>query len=232
MPQEPDIKTKVLEKIGRGEVRRRPRAYFIAQVVMVIALLAVALALSVFVLSFVIFSVHESGELFLLGFGQQGIATFFVLFPWVALAFDIVLFVAIEWLIRRFKFGYRIPIIRALFGILLFALVGGIIIDLTPLHGALLDKADQNELPIVGEWYEGINESHAGQGVFRGTVTSIQGDDFAISHDDGDNDADDGTWTIVAPLGFDMASIAVGDDVYVAGSVAQGTVQSYGVQRL
>ena len=123
MANEPDIKAKVLEKINRGDVHRRPRAYFVAQITVVIALLAVAFALSVFVLSFVIFSVRESGQQFLLGFGQRGIVTFFALFPWIAFVLDILLLVAIEWLSRYFKFGYRLPVARALAGFLFLALL-------------------------------------------------------------------------------------------------------------
>jgi uncharacterized membrane protein len=232
MSSSPDIKTKVLEKISHGDVHRRSKAYFVAQIVLIVALLAVAFALSVFVLSFVIFSVRESGEQFLLGFGRQGIVTFFILFPWVALVLDTLLLVAIEWLSRSFKFGYRIPIARALLGVLALALLGGIIVDLTPLHGMLLSRADDNELPVVGEWYESIHESHKDQGVFRGVVTAAQGNGFTMTHDDGDHDADDGTWSVIVPAGFDVTAIAVGDGVYVAGNVVQGVVQAYGVQKL
>jgi len=232
MANEPDIKTKVLEKISRGDIHRRPKVYFVAQVAAILMLLAAAFALSVFVMSFVIFSVRESGEQFLLGFGRQGVATFFILFPWAALALDVLLFFVIEQLSRYFKFGYRLPVGRALASILALALISATVIDLTPFHGALLSRADQNELPILGEWYEAIHASHKDQGVFRGVVTSIQKGGFTIAHDDGDYDADDGAWTVVAPAGFDVRTINVGDGVYVAGNIVQGAVHAYGIQKL
>jgi len=233
MQNEPDIKAKVLAKIGRGDVHKRSHAYFVMQVVVVAVLLACALALSVFVLSFAIFSVHESGEQFLLGFGQRGVLTFFALFPWASAVADIALFVLVEWLIRRFKFGYRIPILRALLGILVFAAIGGIMVNLTPLHATLLRMAEQNELPVLGEWYESIHASHSDYGVFRGTINSIQEGRFVISHDDNDHDADDGTWTVIPPAGFDMATVATGERIYVAGTPVQpGIIQAYGIQQL
>jgi hypothetical protein len=232
MNQEPDIKRKILEKIGHGEVRKRSRVYFIAQIVVAVMLFVIALALSVFVLSFAIFSMHESGEQFLLGFGWQGIMTFISLFPWAFLIIDVLLFILIEWLSRRFKFGYRISVLRALFGILVLAIVGGVIINFTPLHATLLQMANHNELPVIGEWYEGIYASHAGQGVFRGTVSSIQGNEFIIFHDDKDHDADDGMWTVVAPAGFDMTSLSGGERVYVAGGTTSGVIQAYGIGQL
>ena len=233
MQNKPDIKENVLTKIGHGDVRKRPRAYFMAQVIVVVAFLIVALGLLVFVLSFAIFSVHESGEQFLLGFGGRGILTFFALFPWVMAIIDVALFVLVEWLLRRFKFGYRIPVLRAVFGILVFAVLGGIIVSLTPFQATLLRMAKQNKLPFIGEWYESIYASHSDQGVFRGTVDSIQGNEFVISHDDNDRDADDGAWTVTAPAGFDMSTIVVGERVYVAGApVRQGVLQAYGIQQL
>ena len=232
MNQESDIKEKVLEEIGHGGVRKRSRAYFIAQIVLVATLFIIALTLSVFVLSFAIFSLHESGEQFLLGFGWRGVVTFISLFPWTLLIIDVLLFILVEWLSRRFKVGYRIPVLRALLWIIIFVIAGGIIVDLTPLHATLLQMANHDRLPVIGEWYEGIYASHAGQGVFRGTVNSVQGNEFVIFHDDKDRDADDGTWTVVAPAGFDMTSVSVGERVYVAGVATSGVIQAYGIEQL
>ncbi len=233
MNKESDIKEKVLTKIGHGDVRKHSHAYFVVRVVIVAAFTIIALVLSVFVLSFAIFSIHESGEQFLLGFGKEGMITFFSLFPWTILFMDIVLFALIEWLLRRFKFGYRIPVLRALFGIVVFAIIGGIIVYLTPLHLTLLRLAEQNELPILGEWYEEIYASHADQGVFRGTIGSIQGNEFVIFHNDLDHDVDDGTWTVIIPNGFDILTLRVGERVYVAGTPIQpGVIQAYGIQPL
>ena len=231
MTNEPDIKTKVLAKISRGELRKRPRFYFAAQIALIAVLFILAMAFAMFVASFVLFSVHESGEQFLLGFGSRGALTFLALFPWLALVVDVALFAVIGWLARSFKFGYRIPVIRAFFAILALALVSGVLINFTPLHPALLDRADHDNLPVLGEWYETVHASHRDQGVFRGTVNSIRGDAFVISHDDNDHDADDGTWTVIAPPGFSMATLAVGENVFIAGTAGQGTIRAYGVQQ-
>lgn len=230
MQNEPDIKTKVLEKIRMGDVHMLPKAYFMAQIILVALLSFVALALAVFVMSFAIFGFYESGAQFLLGFGQRGVLTFFILFPWKTFIIDIFLFMAIEWLLRYFKFGYRIPVLRAFFGVVVIAFVGSIFLNFTPFHRALLDRADRGRLPFLQEWYETVRESHAKQGVFRGTITSISGNTFIITHNDSDLDADDGTWTVVAPPGFDITKIHIGDKAYVAGNTVDGTIRAYGVQ--
>ena len=68
---ETDIQKQVLEKIRSGAISKRPRLYFTLQVVGIALLSILTLLLTVFVLSFIIFSIHESGEQFLLGFGQK-----------------------------------------------------------------------------------------------------------------------------------------------------------------
>ncbi len=232
MQKESDIKNKVLYKIRSGSVHIRPKAYFVVQIILITLLSFVALALAVFVMSFAIFSLHESGEQSLLGFGQRGVLTFFALFPWITLIIDVFLFILIDWLSRLFRFGYRISILRVFIGVIITALIISILINLTPLHQTLLNKADRGELSFLGEWYEAIHDSHAKQGVFRGTIMSIQGNTFIISHDDNDRDADDGTWNVATPSGFNMANVHVGDKAYIAGDAIQGTIQAYGVQIL
>jgi len=223
-----EIQKNVLERIKAA--RMHTRAYFVVRFLFTAAVALLALAVSAFVLSFIVFSVHESGEQFLLGFGLQGVATFFVLFPWLSLAADVALLFLLEWLLQGFKFGYRISLLSVFLCVLAASALLAIIVDLTPIHGALLDQADRGSLPIVGEMYEGIRGSHEGQGIFRGTVTSVQGNDITITHNDGDHDADDGTWTVALPQGG--PAFQVGDRVYVFGSLNGQTVRAYGIEKL
>jgi hypothetical protein len=92
------LQQELLEKIKSGKIAKRPRLYFVLQSLAIGALAFVTLALSIFVLSFIVFSVHESGEQFLLGFGSRGLLTFIALFPWYSLALLIALMGILEWL--------------------------------------------------------------------------------------------------------------------------------------
>jgi hypothetical protein len=226
------IQQKVLERLKRGDVRMHSRAYFLVRIILAAALSLLVLILSAYVLSFIAFSIHESGEQFLLGFGARGIETFFALFPWIAILVDIVLILVLEWLLQGFKFAYRISLLL-LFGIVI--VVSGLIasaIALTPLHLSLLGMADRNDLPVIGEMYESIRDSHDSQGIFRGSVTSIQDNVIVITHDDGDHDADDGTRTIILPIGYSTSTLSVGDRVYVFGAATGTVIQAYGIERL
>lgn len=226
------IEQKVLERLRGGKIAMRSRAYFATRVTLTIAVSLLILMCSAYILSFIAFSIHESGEQFLLGFGGRGIRTFFALFPWLALLADIALILFLEWLLQKFKFGYRISLL-ALFGAAAAAsALIAFAIGLTPLHGNLLDLADRGNLPVLREMYEGIRDSHRDQGVLRGTIISIQGNRIVITHDDRDHDADDGTRTVILPVGYSTTMFSIGERVYVFGAAASTTIQAYGVNQL
>lgn len=230
MSKETEIKSNVFEKIRKGEISMRPKMYFIARAALLIIVAVIAFIIAMFVLSFAFFSIHESGEQFLLGFGQRGLLAFIALFPWWSLVFTILLILLLDYLLRYFKFGYRVSMLEIFLFALAVVIIAGIIINFTPLHSSLLNNADNDNLPIIGSLYEQIHDSHEAQGVYRGDITSIQGNEFVITHNDTDRDSDDGTWTIMAPEGFDITTLHVGERVYVAGKFIRGIVYAYGIQ--
>ncbi|MDE1925326.1 MAG: hypothetical protein KGH79_04090 [Patescibacteria group bacterium] len=231
MLNETDLKASVLQKIRKGEVSMRPRLYFIARLALAAFVAIAALALAMFVLSFVFFSIHESGEQFLLGFGGRGVLTFITLFPWWSLLLTLALIFALDYVLRYFKFGYRIPMLEIVLGALAVVVAAGVLISATPLHSVLLSVADNNELPVLGPLYEDIHDSHEEQGIYRGVISSIQGNAVVIAHNDGDRDTDDGTSTIMLPPGFNVATLYVGERLYVAGDKGEGGVNAYGIEK-
>ncbi len=230
MSQEPDIRKNVLEKINRGEISMRSRIYFMLRAVLIGAAIAVVLAASLFALSFALFSVHASNMRFLLEFGEQGLLTFIMLFPWTLLFFFLFLLVALEFLVYRFTSAYRFSLLRVFLWVFIVGIAGSILLGLTPFHSFLLSEADKDQLPIFGSWYEQIHDSHTDQGIYRGDVTSFTKSTFVISHNDADIDTDEGTWTIVPPEGFDLRTLSVGEEVYVAGHLQGGIVYAYGIR--
>lgn len=220
------IEQQVLSRIG--SVRMHSRSYFFARALVAALLGVLVLLLSALVLSFIAFSIHESGEQFLLGFGWGGLSTFVALFPWLLLALDIALVALLEWLVQGFKIGYRVSLTLLFLGACALAALIAALVNLTPLHAVLLDRADRGELPIVGNLYENIRASHQDRGIFRGSIISIADDRIVIAHNDGDRDADDGTRTVFVPQGA-TSSLYVGERVYVFGTASGEEVQAYGV---
>ena len=229
MSKESEIKTNVFAKIRAGEISMRSRIYFIARVALLLALVGLAILSAMFFLSFALFSIHQSGQEFLLGFGQRGLLAFFELFPWWSFCTTVAFIFLIDFLLRYFKFGYRLSMLELFLVAFVVVMIAGIGVTFTPLHAILLDTADHNALPVMGPLYEKIHDSHQEQGIYRGTISSIQNTAFVISRDDNDKDTDDGTWTVVSPPGFSTTTLYVGERVYVAGTLMGGVVEAYGV---
>jgi len=224
-----DLKNQVLEKIHEKEIVMYPKIYFIAQMAAVVSLALLTFLFLAFSVSFVFFSIHASGKQFLLGFGIQGIFTFLKLFPWAIVVFTALLFFLLEWMIRRFKFSYRLSVVRVFIYTLIVIIFSGILLTFTPIHTALLKRAELNELPLVGKLYEAVHDSQEDAGVLRGYIVSIQNNTLIISNNDMDKDTDDGTWNVVLPAGFNLSGFYLGEKVYIAGSINGTNIKAYGM---
>lgn len=232
MLQEPDIQRSVLEKIRAGGVSMHSRAYFALRAVLAGAIALCVFAGALFVLSFAFFSVRASDVRFLLEFGEQGLATYVTVFPWLSFLLALALLLAFEFVVRRFTSAYRFPLLRIFLWILVVGTLGSMLIGLTPLHASLLSAADNNQLPVLGSLYEQMHDSHVDRGVYRGDIVSIAESYFVMAHNDTDRDSDEGSWNIVPPAGFNLRTLSVGEKVYVAGRLRNGVVYAYGVRPL
>lgn len=232
MLKENDIQKQVLEKIRAGNVSMHSRVFFILRAVLIGIGAVLILACALFALSFVFFSVHQSGVRFLLEFGNQGLVTFVTLFPWTSFLFFLALLIALELIVRHFTSAYRFSLLRIFLWVLVIGIMGSTLIGFTPFHTLLLSAADNNQLPILGHLYEQVHVPHHERGVYRGDITSVTASDFVIAHSDTDRDSDEGSWTIVPPAGFATSTLVIGTKVYVAGRLQHGIVYAYGIRFL
>ena len=226
------MKEKLLERIRGGELTMRPRAYFTIKIV-ILGLVAIAiLVVSVSILNFISFSLRLNGHDSLLRFGPQGALLFLQLFPWMLLITDIVLVVFLEWLVRQFRFGSKIPILYLLAGILIATVSVGLVIDRgTTFNDTFLDRADQHRLPgPFGDYFEGARRSPSpDSGMCKCTVTAIKGNILSAE------DIDVGTTThltIIVPFDDSHAttsSLSVGDVVFIAGIRHGNTIEAFGI---
>lgn len=229
MLKETNIQKNVLEKIHAGAISQHSHTYFTLRAVLLGIAALLVLASSFFVLSFVFFSVQTSGAQYLLGWNGQGLSTFITLFPWGELLVALLLLIALEILLRNFKFGYQAPLLRIFLWVIIVGAIGSTLLGFTPLHSSLLSAADNNQLPILGPVYEQLHVSHQMRGVYRGNVTEIKESSFVISHNDTDRDSDEGTRNIIPPTGFDIGRLKVGDKVYVGGRERSDIIYAYGI---
>jgi hypothetical protein len=229
-----NIKEAILAKIKKEELRMKPKTYFMLKLAALVAVLLGVLIFSVFICNFILFSIRVSGHGTLLSFGPQGVLQFLRFFPWLYLILDIALIVLLEWLVRQFRFGYKIPALRLLFGILLFTMVVSVFIDrVTPFNDKLLDKAEHHHLSQpLGNFYEHARRPPPpDSGVCRCTILTVEGNTVTAES----ADHEDALFTIVVPENnaqIDYDSLKVGNTVFVAGRFVDGILHAFGIHAL
>lgn len=222
----------VLERIRTDAVTQVSKSHFVVRMIFTISVAIVTLLVSISIFNFMFFSLRFHQHEMLLGFGSRGLLFFFVLFPWGLLIVDVLLVSLLEWLLRQFRFGYRIPILYLL-GILLALTVStGLFLDrVTSLNDNLLGQADHHKLPPpLNDLFEAMRVPPPPEdGVCKCVITAIDGKKVTAYNQDlgtstqynvtlPDNDGDD------LPL-------KVGDTVFIAGDANNGTIRAFGMKR-
>lgn len=212
------LQQKILDKIRAGEVSMRPRYHFVLKVAVLAAVLAAIVLVSVFILNFILFSIRISSQDVLLGFGPRGLLAFLTFFPWGWLAADVLLVAGAQWLLREFKFGYKLPILYVVVGLLVATTAAGFVLDRgTALNDTLLGRYDRDELRgPVGDLYGSARRlPPPGQGVCRCVITAIRGDTLTVV-----DSRSSTTLRVVVPQDDAYATtsgLSVGDVIFIAG---------------
>jgi len=219
---------KVLEKIKGGQIKMRPKFYFVLKTVLLAVGFFVAGSLVLFLISFISFHLRASGIWYLPGFGPRGWGIYLRLMPWFLILAGLILILILEILAKRFSFVWRRPIIYSLLAIILIALIGGFIIERTPFHLGLFFQAREGKLPFAGPIYRdfGMPRFHDVQ---RGVVEEVIENGFKI------RTFDDQLLTVVLagetqfPFGKEIEK---GDTVVVMGEREDDTVRAFGIREV
>jgi hypothetical protein len=227
------IKEAILHKINTKELLMRPKLYFTIKVAAIIILALSVLLISVFIINFILFGIRINSHEMLLDFGPRGWGVFLRFFPWLLLLLDIVLIIILETLVRNFKFGYKIPALYLLLGLLASIGFLGFVIDRgTDVNDRLLVQSDmhRDHPPFMGIYGSARRAVTPGSGLCLCTVESII-DDTIVVRDTRS------TTTLVLTINDEApyatsTGLQVGDTVFVAGEVRDGVVKAFGVKKV
>lgn len=230
------IREDVLAKIKKEQISMHSNTYFVLQMIALAAVAIAVLTISVFLCNFIFFAIHESGSDEFLGFGNRGILFFLQAFPWWLFVIDIALIMLLEWLLRKFRFGYKAPILYLLLAIVVVTFSAGYTVEHATIFNSFLrDRAHEHRLPSpLNDIYEHAERPFSGArgGACRCTVTAVEGSIIYA------NDVDIGTTTslvITVPPGNPHATttgISVGDVIFVAGDRDGNTIEAFGINKL
>ena len=179
----------VMRAIRSGDVKMKPRWHFVLSGTLA-ALGCIILFLTLlYVASFAIFGMRQSGALFVPVFGMRGIFVFFHALPGILITLLVAFVVVLEILVRRYRFGYRAPLLVSVVVILMVVLAGGAALERTRFHAALARQARLHQLPSpFGDMY--APPPHPPE-VYRGSIVSLTKDGFIMFDEN-----DDGTTTV------------------------------------
>lgn len=223
---EPSVQGSVLEKIRRGAVRMRPRSHFILiSAFWVVGVLLVFVSL-LYLASLGVFFLRQSGVWFVPAFGIRGWFDLLRAAPLFLIALVAAFAILLDRFVRRYSFGYRIPVVISLGAILALIVVGGVAVGLTPLHPRIAQFAEQGPGGPLEFWYHSLR-APAPDDVYRGVVVKHTPEGFVII-------SSAGTSTILLtprtrlPYGEDFEA---GDMIIVVGDrVSTDTIRAFGVR--
>ena len=217
----------ILEKIKKNELPIKSKTYFRLKYLILLCLLAAIFITSLFLLTFIIFSLSAAGQLALITFGTPGLKLFLILFPWKLLALDIILVFLLGWLLRTFRFGYRTPVVYLLLTILTVIIGTSLIIDrIRPFHHNLLHQADLKQLPLLEEMYENVRRPPPIiHGIYRGEITAISGKILSIEIDNAKGFGSTTPLKILLSSGV-PEDVRVGNKIFIYGNIINGRMEN------
>jgi hypothetical protein len=227
-----NIKESILEKIESGRVSMRPRFQFTLKIIALSVVTFLVLIISLFIIAFISFSIRISHHESLLGFGPKGIMAFFLFFPWLLLALDVGLICLLEWLLRKFRFGYRFPVLYLLLVLFGIVIISGSVLDRgISFNDKILQSRERLPRPI-GNFYGQVNRPlPKGQGICFCKVIDINKMTEELVVED---NRVEGTILRVTFPGDNFIQVKellnVGDMIFVAGTEHDGVIEAFGVR--
>jgi len=229
------ISANIIGKIRTEELSMRSKKFFTLKIIVLVGVSLLVLIISIFLLTYVFFSIRVSGHNSLLFFGSRGIFLFVEMFPWTLFLVDMILIMSLEWLLRRFRFGYHRPVLYLLGGIFVLTALTSILIDrATSINDRMMDQAYQHRLiyPINDIYAQARRFPGIGSDICICRVISVASTTLIVE------DMRGGTTTILTvlfPLNDDRATttdLYPGETILIAGDHRDGVIQAFGFRKV
>lgn len=180
-----DTKHDILTKIQSGEVDMKPRWHFALSSLLLIFGVLTAALIVVYLLSFILFVLRQSGVGFFPLYGFRGLSVFVMSSPWLLIASAGALVVVLQLLVHKYSFSYRQPLLYSVVVLVGVTLLGSYMISQSQLHQQLEIFARERNTPVLDRLYRGIDERQP-ENIMFGTVTSTSDTGFVLATDRGE----------------------------------------------
>lgn len=227
-PQNQSIKEKVLSAIAEGKIKMQPRWRFVLRAALLLLGLVLATSVLLYLASFLVFILRRSGAWFAPVFGLRGLVVLLLSLPWVLVAVSIIFVILLELLVRRYAFAYRRPLLFTVLGIVMLAVIGGVVVESSHFHEGLEFFARQHRVPLADSLYRQYGQTRPSN-IAAGVITEKTAEGFRIK-----NRREEIINVVISPqtrfpLGTDFTE---GDTVVVLGERGEGGIQASGIRKI
>ncbi len=217
------LEDKVLEAIRCGDVRMKPRWFFALRAVLLGTGITILLFASLFIGSFIVFSLRQTGLWFAPSYGLRGTYLFLRAVPWVLVALSALFVVVLELMVRHYSFAYRAPLAYSLLGVMGLVGFGAVIVAQTPLHGRIFIYTRGHDAMPFAAFYRSYLVH--GDRVYHGQVVSSGQGVFVIKT------FPEGISATVAPDRDDADQDFTGTQVIIFGNERDGIIRAEEIHR-
>lgn len=180
-----NLQDAILKKIEAGEVAMRPRWRFLLETSLWIIGVFLVLMATVYLGSFVLFVLRQSGVLFVPQFGWSGFIFFLLAAPWLLMCFTMIFATVLYVLVTHFAFSYRHPLVYSLLGVVGVVAVVSLALHILALHDRIEKISERYEMPIMSPWYR-TNMPNRPEGLAVGSVLEETEDGFILLTEKGE----------------------------------------------
>jgi hypothetical protein len=226
---ENSIRKIILEKIQNGEIKMRPRYYFILRFILLISAVCLSFILVIFFTSFIRFVLSITGASFLPSFGWPGAIALFAAFPWPILLVVIIFLFISAILFKQFAPIYHRPAIFGITGILLIFFIGSLVLHRIRLHEQIFELASGNKIFFINPMYNSYRQMPPSSHSVIGEVASTTETGFLIKNED-----DQIFHIFITPRTFFPSGrdIKENDTLLILGDERDNAINAKGIKRI
>ncbi|MFA6588134.1 MAG: hypothetical protein WCT08_03625 [Patescibacteria group bacterium] len=175
------MKDKVLGEIRSQHISMKPKWQFFLKSLLIILLLSIIALYILFHTSFLFYSLHYNGSLFLTHFGVSGLRRLILSLPWLWLLSGIILTILLGILVEKQTKAYRFPLFYTVMSsILLIAIISALCVIL-PIQTSLHKLNTETRIPIIGPMFKNLPENEPLK-TYIGEVSELNGNGFLLTN--------------------------------------------------
>lgn len=228
MSEKKSIKDKVLSEIRKGKAVMKPKWHFILKTVLMATGAFIVAFMLLYLSSFVLFALRQTGVLFVPLFGLRGLRTFFMSLPWLIILAAVIFVIILEVLVRRYSFAYRKPLLYSVGIIVLLVFLGSIFVSNIGVHQEMMKYAKERKLPFGGALYREFGAKKLPD-VCRCIITSVGDNKIIVKDDDGKEYVVEIAPETRFPFGTDFGE---GERVIVFGERDGANIRAFGILKV